>query len=503
MAETTDHIRHLADLFLTRPGSAAGGVRMSAAAGQSPVDAPREASSEAPRGARAGESSVVRQGSIGGGVRHVAELILVGHLPVRAGLWLTQYADDVARDAGPTGLIRLDSEQLILEILRGSESVARASAAATLQEAVAIAAATVGRWVIRPANDAPPGELLGCGAEIITLLSGADEVAIEAAVRQLGALCDAALEQDRVPPPLELAILGADRDRAEQAAAAISHAVENRYGVTVPLRRCVRAMGALGSTLHFRFPSDHAPTLPDLIRTLSAVAPVAPVIETASPYSFLGAAPPPTSVVPAPKEPPSMPVSPMTPPPASNRQDDRPSIATPVRGFGAPVGSTTTTDTRQPSTSPEPTRLRPKPAALHVEPKPGAAVVPHKPVRPAPPARALCSWIAGLGLLPVRCPGAADVEIAADTSGGLHLVAWEDRLRGAHVARAWASQNRAMLALACPDHAIAPSGEVTIHLVTGDPVSVADLYGGDLRLHLLAPVEVEGKTGWYAAALNR
>ncbi|MCL4211782.1 MAG: hypothetical protein KJZ68_14095, partial [Phycisphaerales bacterium] len=77
MAETTDHIRHLADLFLTRPGSAAGGVRMSAAAGQSPVDAPREASSEAPRGARAGESSVVRQGSIGGGVRHVAELILV------------------------------------------------------------------------------------------------------------------------------------------------------------------------------------------------------------------------------------------------------------------------------------------------------------------------------------------------------------------------------------------------------------------------------------------
>ncbi|MCL4209710.1 MAG: hypothetical protein KJZ68_03510, partial [Phycisphaerales bacterium] len=103
----------------------------------------------------------------------------------------------------------------------------------------------------------------------------------------------------------------------------------------------------------------------------------------------------------------------------------------------------------------------------------------------------------------VRCPGAADVEIAADTSGGLHLVAWEDRLRGAHVARAWASQNRAMLALACPDHAIAPSGEVTIHLVTGDPVSVADLYGGDLRLHLLAPVEVEGKTGWYAAALNR
>lgn len=490
MAETTDHIRHLADLFLTRPQVAAGSSRTPAAPSQPPAAASETASDEHEPPRCAGEPGGAIRAGRGGRTRHVAELILVGHLPVRAGLWLTQYADDVARDAGPTALIRLDSEQLILEILRGSESVARASAAATLQEAVSIAAETVSRWVIRPANTSPVADLPGCGADVITVLSGADEVAIEAAVHLLGSICDAALEQDRVLPPLELAILGADRERAEAAAAAISQAVENRHGVAVPLRRCVRAMGALGSTLHFRFPSDHAPGLSEIIRTLRAGEP-APVIETPFTRSSV------------PKEPASMPVS-QTSPPASTRPPERPVIATPVTGFGVPVaGTPPRTESREPTTPIEPARLRPKPAALHVEPKPSVAMAPHKPVRPAPPARALCSWMPGLGLLPVRCPAATEVEIAADTSGNLHLIAWEDRLRAAHVARTWVNQNRAMLALACPDHAIAPAGEVTIHLVTGEPASVADLHGGDLRLHLLAPVEVEGKTGWYAAALNR
>ena len=40
------------------------------------------------------------------------ELIVVGSLPVRASLWLVPYADTVARQLGPTALLRLDEEEL-------------------------------------------------------------------------------------------------------------------------------------------------------------------------------------------------------------------------------------------------------------------------------------------------------------------------------------------------------------------------------------------------------
>ena len=46
------------------------------------------------------------------------ELIVVGSLPVRASLWLVPYADTVARESGPTALVRLDEEQPTIQLLR-------------------------------------------------------------------------------------------------------------------------------------------------------------------------------------------------------------------------------------------------------------------------------------------------------------------------------------------------------------------------------------------------
>ncbi len=51
------------------------------------------------------------------------EILLVGHLPVRAGLWLAPYADALAREAGPTALLRLDDSAPQLQILRGRTHV--------------------------------------------------------------------------------------------------------------------------------------------------------------------------------------------------------------------------------------------------------------------------------------------------------------------------------------------------------------------------------------------
>jgi len=37
---------------------------------------------------------------------------------------------------------------------------------------------------------------------------------------------------------------------------------------------------------------------------------------------------------------------------------------------------------------------------------------------------------------------------------------------------------------------------------TDRPASLADLHGCDLRLHLLTPITVDGRRGWYHAPLN-
>jgi hypothetical protein len=57
--------------------------------------------------------------------------------------------------------------------------------------------------------------------------------------------------------------------------------------------------------------------------------------------------------------------------------------------------------------------------------------------------------------------------------------------------------------MACPEHVIDPAATVQLHVFATEPLEVADLHGSDMHLHVLAPVDVDGKRGWYAARLNR
>jgi hypothetical protein len=481
MTETTDHIRRLAELYLTAPDAQESAVH--------PHPRPFVPSVASPA---------------------IVELVVVGHLPVRAGLWLTQYADDVAREEGPTGLIRLDADQMILEVLRGDESAAKASAAATLREAVEMAAPGVRRWIIRAAPAADPASLLEATSDVITILSGADEIAVVGAYRAVKELHDAAAVTGRGLPRIELAVLGADRRAADEAADRIALTASTHLGIDITLRRCVRAMGALGSTLHFRFPSEHAPSLIDLANVIRK---------------------PPTRSAPhAATSTPSTPGLQETAPLDSIRDRLR-SISTTTPGadaFGLPkIGQPPAASqppaadhpphpSPAPPSSDHPMRLRPK-LNVHVEAKPAAAAPrPQRAAFTGPPPRALASWVDGLAKLDVSCPYAADVEIAVDTHGQLHLLAWEDRLRALFIAETWTRKNGSLIARACPEHAIlsdsGPTDETgswtsrlapVLHLFASEPSKLIDLHGGPILLHLLAPVDApgDGKTGWYSAAL--
>jgi hypothetical protein len=115
----------------------------------------------------------------------------------------------------------------------------------------------------------------------------------------------------------------------------------------------------------------------------------------------------------------------------------------------------------------------------------------------------LSSFIKGLSPLPVRPPGHERVELAVDSAGTLHLLARETELRAMPVVASWAKAHAEILALACREQVINPAREAVCHVFTGEPAALADLHNSGLHLHILAPVSIDGKTGWYCAPLNK
>ena len=102
----------------------------------------------------------------------------------------------------------------------------------------------------------------------------------------------------------------------------------------------------------------------------------------------------------------------------------------------------------------------------------------------------------------MRCPGHERLELGVDSAGRLHVLAREAQLRDLYAVEAWTNAHRELIARACADHWIDTTAIPVRHVFTDEPASLADLHGCDLRLHVLAPVTVAGRRGWYAAPLN-
>ncbi|MHC4141996.1 MAG: hypothetical protein ACYSUF_09010 [Planctomycetota bacterium] len=170
------------------------------------------------------------------------ELIVVGSLPVRATLWLVPYADAVGRDVGPTALIRLDEEAATLQVLQAGHDLAE-QRWPTLGEAIAGLAGHVARWVVRPALDVTPGDLAAAGCRRVTILSSANEGAIVDAYQRIKSLVEAAEASGASRPSLGLAVLGAERKRAERMQQQLSRTTKTFLEVDLRLAACVQRMG--------------------------------------------------------------------------------------------------------------------------------------------------------------------------------------------------------------------------------------------------------------------
>jgi hypothetical protein len=384
------------------------------------------------------------------------ELIVVGSLPVRATLWLVPYADAIGRESGPTALIRLDDEAATLQVLQAAPDLI-GQRWPNLGEAIAGIAGRVARWVVRPALDVTPGDLAAAGCRRVTILSSANEGAIVDAYQRIKSLVEASEASGASRPSLGLAVLGAERSRAERMRQQLSRTTKTFLDVELPLAACVQRMdSAIRATDCLAFTGERKPPLRSVLRWIrdaTAAAEPAPSPEPVAPTETVRA----------------------------------------VAVSSVPVV--------EPRPEPEPAD------AVRLAPKPGAGVEPKEPAPAAEPDEhgvpvPLAAYIDGVTPLDVRCPGHEKLELGIDASGRLHVIAGEAQLRELHVVEAWARAHREIIGRACPGHWIDPAARTVCHVFTDEPASLADLHGSDLRLHVLAPVFVDGKQGWYAAPLN-
>lgn len=203
------------------------------------------------------------------------EGLIIGHLPVLASAWITQYARHAAEQLdGWVGVIRLRGGQASVELVAppaaGTSRVP--SAQQSLSAAVQAAAPLVARWLIR-ADELTEHQLVetgGVGA--VTLLTGSDEAAVVASYRTIKLLAERS-DGDR-NPALGVAVMGSTEDVARQAAARLARTVHAYLGLEVPLTACVARIGPARRVTLFRGELDgpaetRLPSLVEAIRSSS------------------------------------------------------------------------------------------------------------------------------------------------------------------------------------------------------------------------------------------
>jgi hypothetical protein len=465
-------------------------------------------------------------------------LCVVGHLPVRAGLWLSPYAAAVARGYGATALVRLDDDAASIELFGASENLASRLRAASdtdrLSDAIsALARGTrdqsddaVRHWILRPAStltDADDtaawfsGSDTAASVDDVHIVTGVDDAAVVAAYQSIKRVAEAASDTGRRPPSIGLAVVGTTTDAARQMVERLNRTARSFLGVEATLAVCLHQIGHEGASSGRVTFDRAAPPSPRQLLEWIAIARDTAVDTHLHQHTDD-----------RPDEPPDIPPEPSVvdsprrfEPGASGDSSDAYASPRAMRDTDHPEesGDREVVTTRATVNFAKSFKLRPKPAArtaaATLERKhPQRVREPDHAGRPVP----LADHIEGVTDLPVRCPGHEHVEIGVDANGHMHLMTWEPSLRDLHVVSRWVQRHRELITLACREHQFAADHAPVLHVLTESPQSVADLHGSSLHLHVVAPVRVKSVhaasddswtdddasgRGWYVAQLNQ
>lgn len=386
------------------------------------------------------------------------EGIVLGHLPVFASAWATQYAkqSSLLHDE-PVALLRFTGGRASLDIYGSSAQRPRHD---DLAAGIADAASVVSRWIIRLPDACEP-ELAEGGADAVTLLTGADEAAIVACYRTLKSLSSAERARDAQPFSWRVAIMGADPVKADEAAQRVERAASAFLENELEIAPCVARIGALRSMLCFDGPTD---------------------LSWRDAIGLIRSSPSPSEPGPGPRPPAPAPTTRARPtqPDAAPRVEMRPIVSDP-EGIA-------------------PRQLTPQTAAQGQAPRIGRAEPQRsdrqraEPQQSEPP-----GWLPGLLHSKICCPHAPGVEFASDSTGEVHLIVRdgaEQSVKALVTAAAWANDHAALIRMADP--AIRSCSKPVLHVLTTSPASERRLLDTPIRVHAL----VRAGDAWAVLDLN-
>ena len=401
------------------------------------------------------------------------EIVVLGHLPVRATLWARQYACNQSKALDQTvALIRAASGSTSVDLI-GDGRTHRAGSYKSIEEALAVVNDLADRVILRVDEACEPDLIDRPQVEEITILSGADEAAVVASYRLVKTL-DATLNEQYIEgegPTLRLAVMGAGREVAMDACTKLENAVETFIQRPIEIVIGAGQIDATGTTSLYRDSITHRGA--DIINALVAAA-GGQDLRVHEPIDHA---------------------------PAESLQ-----VEFPAKGVPMPEGSAA--HEANPEAKPaveEPVSSKP------VSNKP----VSNKPVADqsdAPTLRdGLCAMIPGLSPIETRCPKAPGVELAIDELGRLHMIVndadTDDAMNRLLSAQSWARNNLALLIRAEPGLRMPTADrdvdtDALMHLIAVDPRAVRDIYDTQVRVYSLARVKVGKVIAQIATPVN-
>ncbi len=398
----------------------------------------------------------------------VVEALVMGHLPVRTGPWLSQYAATIAREEErAVGMIRLGDSDVRVDVY-GLRDRGALGSCESLEGALAAAAPHCRRWMVQVGDLDVPWLLRSSEVASVTLLAGGNEAAVVDAYRTIRRLMAGMEEAERTErgdaeaaeglPRIQLAIMGADRDRAAVVAGRLRDASRAFLGREIELAARVEEMGPTGATPLFRGRATIGAR--EILERLRGSARARP-----EPRAARGVEP------------------------ASAADTDHDAPAPEHRPIDvAWVGET---DERQ-----ERGGERREEASM------GSGV---RPARGGWPG-GLWAHVPGLEQLEIPYPDDPAIEFAIDADARLHVLRYEAGEAGGAVAAltaagAWASKHVSLLNMAIsPRGPIRLDATTALHLFTSRPAGVRGLLDAEVRVHALAPVVRD--RDWVAVDLN-
>lgn len=313
-------------------------------------------------------------------------VLVVANVPTLAGIWIAQYADQLARTVGAVALVRLDGAASRAEVYRAQGRAMPLDGSVWLERASAFARA----WIVCVDSRCSATELVQCGCTL-TLMSGTDEAAIAAARRVIESVVQASNAAAVATPPIDLVFVGSPQESAQSATdSLIAWATDRSYAVQLAM-------------------TAHAPRVDRVESTGPVPLAMLSGLDLSAATEF---------------------------------------VAMAMRGSQTRFAPEAVAAPVQVAPAAESVRVPAQVAPSFAPPSVHAARPQVAPVA-APPA-IVQDFFSHLTAIPFNCPDAPLVHLACDDAGALHLIQSGSATHTLRVATGWARANWALLAAACP-----------------------------------------------------